>query len=83
MDDNGQHVAQSISDWLACVHLQGEPMKRSVGRYVRSQGGFTLLEVVIASAIGAILMTALTSVILTSVEQTSSATPWAPGWPFT
>jgi prepilin-type N-terminal cleavage/methylation domain-containing protein len=49
-------------------------MKRSVGRYVRSQGGFTLLEVVIASAIGAILMTALTSVILTSVRAGTTAT---------
>lgn len=49
-------------------------MKRSTWRYARSQAGYTLLEVVIASAIGAILMTALTSVILTSVTANNTAT---------
>ncbi|HKC20328.1 MAG TPA: prepilin-type N-terminal cleavage/methylation domain-containing protein [Candidatus Dormibacteraeota bacterium] len=43
-------------------------------RYLRSQGGYTLIEVVIASAIGAVLMTALTSVILTSWRATIVAT---------
>jgi type II secretory pathway pseudopilin PulG len=33
---------------------------------MRSQGGYTLVEVVIASALGMVVMTALTSVILTS-----------------
>jgi prepilin-type N-terminal cleavage/methylation domain-containing protein len=42
--------------------------------YARSQDGYTLVEVVIASAIGAILMTGLTSVILTSVRATNTAT---------
>jgi prepilin-type N-terminal cleavage/methylation domain-containing protein len=49
-------------------------MKRSLGHYARSQEGYTLLEVVIASAIGAIVMTALTSVILTSVNAGNTAT---------
>jgi prepilin-type N-terminal cleavage/methylation domain-containing protein len=37
-------------------------------RYLRGQGGYTLVEVIIASAIGAILMGGLTSVIMTSVR---------------
>lgn len=49
-------------------------MKRRLGSYARSQGGYTLLEVIIASAIGAILMAALTSVILTSVGAANIAT---------
>jgi prepilin-type N-terminal cleavage/methylation domain-containing protein len=40
---------------------------------VQSQAGYTLVEVIIASAIGAILMAALTSVILTSVQATNTA----------
>jgi prepilin-type N-terminal cleavage/methylation domain-containing protein len=49
-------------------------MRRTVGAYLRSQEGFTLVEVVIASAIGLMLMTALTSVILTSVRAAATAT---------
>jgi prepilin-type N-terminal cleavage/methylation domain-containing protein len=49
-------------------------MKPTIGAYVRSQDGFTLVEVVIASAIGLMLMTALTSVILTSVRAAATAT---------
>lgn len=49
-------------------------MKRAAGTYVRSQDGFTLIEVVIASALGAMLMTALTSVLLTSVRAANIAT---------
>jgi type II secretory pathway pseudopilin PulG len=41
-------------------------VNRRLGRYMRSQGGYTLVEVVIASALGMVVMTALTSVILTS-----------------
>jgi prepilin-type N-terminal cleavage/methylation domain-containing protein len=41
-------------------------VRTPVRRYVKSQDGFTLVEVVIASSIGAILMAALTSVIFTS-----------------
>lgn len=37
------------------------------------QGGYTLVEVVIACSIGALLMAALTSVILTSVRAVSTA----------
>lgn len=37
-------------------------------RYLRSQSGYTLIEVVISLAIGVILMTALTSVVLTSTR---------------
>ena len=49
-------------------------MKLDARRYVRSQGGFTLIEVIIASAIGLMVMTALTSVVLTSVRAASVAT---------
>jgi prepilin-type N-terminal cleavage/methylation domain-containing protein len=49
-------------------------VKRGLGSYARSQDGYTLIEVVIASAIGAILMTALTSVVLTSVGAANIAT---------
>jgi prepilin-type N-terminal cleavage/methylation domain-containing protein len=43
-------------------------------RYATSQSGYTLVEVILASAIGAVLMTGLTSVILTSVRATDTAT---------
>jgi prepilin-type N-terminal cleavage/methylation domain-containing protein len=42
--------------------------------YLRSQGGYTLVEVIVASAVGAILMTGLTSVILTSIRSSDIAT---------
>ena len=42
--------------------------------YVRSQGGFTLVELMIALAIGLLLLTAITSVVLTSVRATDVAT---------
>jgi prepilin-type N-terminal cleavage/methylation domain-containing protein len=42
-------------------------------RYVTSQAGYTLVEVIIASAIGAVLMAGLTSVILTSVRAVDTA----------
>jgi prepilin-type N-terminal cleavage/methylation domain-containing protein len=49
-------------------------MRRRIGAYARSQSGFTLVEVVITVAIGAILMTALTSVILTASRAATTAT---------
>lgn len=49
-------------------------MKRSIASYARSQDGYTLVEVVVACAIGAILMTALTSVILTASRSATIAT---------
>jgi len=42
-------------------------------RCAQGQGGYSLIEVVVASAIGAMLMTGLTSVILTSVRATTTA----------
>jgi prepilin-type N-terminal cleavage/methylation domain-containing protein len=39
----------------------------------RQQGGFTLIEVIIAAAIGALLLSALTSVVLTSWRATITA----------
>jgi prepilin-type N-terminal cleavage/methylation domain-containing protein len=45
-----------------------------LAKYARSQNGFTLVEVVIAGAIGVVLMTALTSVILTASRGVSAAT---------
>jgi prepilin-type N-terminal cleavage/methylation domain-containing protein len=49
-------------------------VKAQVARYGRSQAGFTLVEVVITAAIGAVLMSALTSVILTSFNAGKIAT---------
>jgi prepilin-type N-terminal cleavage/methylation domain-containing protein len=48
-------------------------MTGTLRRYAHGQGGYTLVEVVIASAIGAILMAGLTSVILTSVRAGNTA----------
>jgi prepilin-type N-terminal cleavage/methylation domain-containing protein len=42
-------------------------------RYVTGQSGYTLVEVVIAVALGALLMSALTSVVLTSWRATETA----------
>lgn len=42
-------------------------------RYAKSQSGYTLVEVIVASAIGAVLMAGLSSVILTSVRAVDSA----------
>ena len=41
-------------------------MKARLRRYARSQGGFTLVELLVASAIGLIVMTGLTSLLLTT-----------------
>jgi prepilin-type N-terminal cleavage/methylation domain-containing protein len=49
-------------------------MKRSPASYLRSQGGYTLIEVVITAAIGAVVMSALSSVVLTSFRATMTAT---------
>jgi prepilin-type N-terminal cleavage/methylation domain-containing protein len=49
-------------------------VRRSFRDYAHGQAGFTLIEVVISVAIGAILMSALTSVILTSVRASATAT---------
>ncbi|MHB8612361.1 MAG: PulJ/GspJ family protein [Candidatus Dormibacteraceae bacterium] len=49
-------------------------MKRGLRGYAKSQGGYTLIEVIISVAIGAILMAGLSSVILTSVRASGVAT---------
>jgi prepilin-type N-terminal cleavage/methylation domain-containing protein len=49
-------------------------VKARLARYGRSQDGFTLVEVVITSAIGLVVMSALTSVILTSYNASKIAT---------
>ena len=49
-------------------------MKRTINTYARSQSGYTLVEVVITCAIGAVLMSALTSVVLTSYRAAAIAT---------
>ncbi|HKW60288.1 MAG TPA: prepilin-type N-terminal cleavage/methylation domain-containing protein [Candidatus Dormibacteraeota bacterium] len=48
-------------------------MRKKALRYARSQSGYTLVEVIIASAIGAILMVGLTSVVFTSVRAIDTA----------
>jgi prepilin-type N-terminal cleavage/methylation domain-containing protein len=42
-------------------------------RYSRTQNGYTLIEVVVASAVGAIVMAGLTSVLLTSWRASTTA----------
>jgi prepilin-type N-terminal cleavage/methylation domain-containing protein len=49
-------------------------MKRKVQSYARSQGGFTLIEVIIASAIGVLVMGALMAVVLTTWRANITAT---------
>jgi prepilin-type N-terminal cleavage/methylation domain-containing protein len=48
-------------------------MTKTWRQHARGQDGYTLVEVVIACAIGAILMSGLTSVILTSVRANDTA----------
>jgi prepilin-type N-terminal cleavage/methylation domain-containing protein len=48
-------------------------MKAQLAARHRSQAGFTLIEVVIASAIGLMVMAALTSVVLTTVISDNTA----------
>jgi prepilin-type N-terminal cleavage/methylation domain-containing protein len=43
-------------------------------RYVRSQGGYTLVELIVASAIGLMVMTGLTSVVLSAWRANTVAT---------
>lgn len=45
-----------------------------MGRYVRGQEGYTLIELIVASAIGLFIMTGLTSVVLTSWRASVIAT---------
>lgn len=49
-------------------------MTRRTRRQRRGQGGFTLVEVIISAAIGALLMGALVSVFLTATRATNEAT---------
>ena len=49
-------------------------MKKAIGRYARSQSGFTLVELIVASVIGVALLTALTSVVLTTNRSVNTAT---------
>jgi prepilin-type N-terminal cleavage/methylation domain-containing protein len=49
-------------------------MNKDVRRYAKSQGGYTLVELIVASAIGALVMTGLTSVFFTSWRAGTTAT---------
>jgi prepilin-type N-terminal cleavage/methylation domain-containing protein len=49
-------------------------VKATPARYARSQGGYTLVELIVASAIGLMVMTGLTSVVLTSWRASTTAT---------
>ena len=49
-------------------------MRAELRRYAKSQGGYTLVELIVASAIGLFVMTALTSVVLTTWRAGSIAT---------
>src|ERR1700730_5794850 len=47
---------------------QGEQVKGRLLPRARSQGGFTLIELIITSALGVLVLSGLTSVVLTSVR---------------
>lgn len=49
-------------------------MRSALRRYAKSQDGFTLVEVIIASAIGLIVMTGLTSLVLSTWRAGTIAT---------
>ena len=49
-------------------------MRADLRRYSKSQGGYTLVELIVASAIGVLVMTGLTSVVLTSWRAGTVAT---------
>ena len=49
-------------------------MSATRGPYVKSQGGYTLVELIVASAIGLMVMTGLTSVVLTTWRASTIAT---------
>jgi prepilin-type N-terminal cleavage/methylation domain-containing protein len=49
-------------------------MRSDARGYLRGQGGYTLIELLIASAIAVIVMTGLTSVVLTSWRAVTTAT---------
>jgi prepilin-type N-terminal cleavage/methylation domain-containing protein len=50
------------------------PLDARLAARRRSQAGYTLIELIVASAIGLFVMSALTSVVLTSVLATNTAT---------
>ncbi|HEX9097402.1 MAG TPA: prepilin-type N-terminal cleavage/methylation domain-containing protein [Candidatus Dormibacteraeota bacterium] len=49
-------------------------MKATLLRYAKDQSGYTLVELIVASAIGLFLMTGLTSVVLTTWRAGTTAT---------
>lgn len=49
-------------------------MNKARSRHLKTQGGFTLIEVIITTAISALLLGALVSVMLTSTQATNTAT---------
>ena len=49
-------------------------MRADLRRYAKSQSGYTLVELIVASAIGVMVMTGLTSVVLTSWRAGTVAT---------
>lgn len=49
-------------------------MKSVLRRYAKDQSGYTLVELIVASAIGLFVMTGLTSVVLTTYQAGTTAT---------
>ena len=49
-------------------------MKKELRRYAGNQGGYTLVELIVASAVGVLVMTGLTSVIMTASRSGTVAT---------
>lgn len=58
----------------AGVGVQGEPLNPRLAARRRRQAGFTLIELIIATSIGLMIMGALTSVVLTTAQAANTAT---------
>jgi prepilin-type N-terminal cleavage/methylation domain-containing protein len=68
------HLARFGASRLDGPDRQGQQVKTTLARYARSQGGFTLVEVLVASALGLVVMTALAQVVLTTWRAGITAT---------
>jgi prepilin-type N-terminal cleavage/methylation domain-containing protein len=74
VDDHGFRLACGDEDRQANRGLQGEPMKGLFQAPRNTQAGFTLIELIIATAIGLVVMTGLFSVMFTAYRADRQAT---------
>jgi prepilin-type N-terminal cleavage/methylation domain-containing protein len=61
-------VAGTGADRQPHLYLQGDLVSPARSQRRRAQAGFTLIELIIATAIGLVVMTALTSVVFTTYQ---------------